>query len=149
VTGRRWAVAALVLALSVLAACTPLPPPRQGGPNRLVVEVLSSIEGVRAAIFIDAIDAKGSHGLNADTGRPYPADYSRTLPWEHTIAYGPGDVITMRVEAIIAGVPGDSLACNVTDRGKLIARAQPRPVDMVPTGATSAKVVCIYTTSGA
>ncbi len=142
---RRSLTAVLSALMLAAGACAPPAPDK---PHRLVFLIESNPFDKRATIFIDAIDAKGGHGLNADTGRPYPADYSRELPFRHTVAYGPGDVLTVRVEAIVAGVPGDLLSCSITDRGVKIERPQPRPFDQVPDGAISAAVVCIYTTSG-
>lgn len=112
--------------------------------NLLDIKVYSEPSNKEVSVFIDAVDQFGGQGINLETGLPYPWDGRKVTPWVHTIAYNQNTVLSIRVEAIMSGDPGDTLVIELIDKG--IKVTDPSSLQVIPDNAGSTLVVRKYTT---
>ena len=136
-----------------LTGCNPINRQQPNSPVPVeAVEMVFHAEthptGIRLALHIDAIDARGGSGTNAETGLPYPWDGSRVTPYQHKLYYEPGLIIHASGSAIMGADEGDLLTCWWTDKGVEVPGSRQVAQSMAGKLAASAKVSCSATSSG-
>lgn len=147
-------VVALGVLLLMLSGCNPITSRKTNSPvppTNLVL-VSSTVTttpvdsrtqlGPPAAIRYDGTETTGK--ARNRQGPAYPFEVIRSTPFTHEHYYEPGLILTLTVEAVLTGEPGQAIGCSFTDDG--IEQIETRRAATIAAGDTAVSVRCTYTT---
>jgi hypothetical protein len=110
---------------------------------KIEVQALGTPIGRFVKVKVDAYDQYGSHGMNFNTGHPYPFEEFQRTPFTHPIYYEPGIVLTVFIEVLAADDEDiNVIGCKIFDNGREIKEAA--RVLAIPPDPAGALVKCVY-----